>query len=288
MKKFLSLLLAMLMVLSLMTACSTNKVDPTEPQDPTQSDEDGEKHFVENPVKFGFIATLGNSAGTVLEYSNPAREFHYFDSLNTLMMNLQSEKINTSWNIPLVVSKYICAHNDNFAYQEIPATLKYQMGVLKENQEVLDILNNAIVAIKEDGTLDTLTKKYIDEAIDADEIVSDVEIPTFENAKTIKVAVTGDLPPLDYVSADGVPTGFNVALLAEIAKRANVNIEMVTMNADARLLALTTNSVDALFWVQYLHIDEPVDIDDNSDVIDTVALTESYFETRTSQLNFVK
>ena len=36
--------------------------------------------------------------------------------------------------------------------------------------------------------------------------------------ETYVVGVTGDLPPLDYVAADGTPAGFNVALMDAIAE----------------------------------------------------------------------
>ena len=35
-----------------------------------------------------------------------------------------------------------------------------------------------------------------------------VEMPVIEDVDTIKVAVTGSLPLMDYVSEDGIPAGF--------------------------------------------------------------------------------
>ena len=62
------------------------------------------------------------------------------------------------------------------------------------------------------------------------------------------MVVTGDLPPLDYIGADGIPAGFNTAVLAEIGRRLGVNIELVSMQAGSRTLALTSNTADAVFW----------------------------------------
>ena len=54
-----------------------------------------------------------------------------------------------------------------------------------------------------------------------------IPFETFEGAETIRVAVTGDLPPIDYVAADGKAAGFNTALLAEIAKRLKDSITLI-------------------------------------------------------------
>ena len=76
--------------------------------------------------------------------------------------------------------------------------------------------------MKADGSLYTLVGKYIYDA-GAREPEA-VKFEKFEDARTIKVAVTGDLPPIDYIAPDGKPAGFNTAVLAEIAKRLKFNV----------------------------------------------------------------
>ena len=76
------------------------------------------------------------------------------------------------------------------------------------------------------------------------------ELPTFENADTIYIGVTGDLPPMDFVASNGKAAGFNVALLTEIAKQAKVNIELVHIETGARPIALSSGKVDAVFWTK--------------------------------------
>ena len=60
----------------------------------------------------------------------------------------------------------------------------------------------------------------------ADELES-VKFDSFPNAPTIKIAVTGDVPPIDYVAPDGKAAGFNVAILAEIGRKMKINIELM-------------------------------------------------------------
>ena len=76
----------------------------------------------------------------------------------------------------------------------------------------------------------------------------DNEIAEIDSAETIKVGVTGDLPPIDYVDEAGIPAGFNTAVLAEISRRTGKNIELVSIDSGARSLALSEGIVDVVFW----------------------------------------
>ena len=100
-----------------------------------------------------------------------------------------------------------------------------------------------------------------------------VAFEKFEGAETIKVAVTGDLPPIDYVAADGTPAGFNTAILAEIGKRLKVNIELMNVESGARAAALSSKRADVVFWFQ-VRAGEGV----QPDVPEGVILSESYYD----------
>ena len=60
--------------------------------------------------------------------------------------------------------------------------------------------------------------------------------------------VCGDLPPMDFVAANGQAAGFNIALLTEIANRAQVNFELIQIETGARAISLSSGKVDAVFW----------------------------------------
>ena len=77
-----------------------------------------------------------------------------------------------------------------------------------------------------------------------------IALPHFDGAETVKIAVTGALPPMDYVAADGTPAGFNTAVLAEIGQRTGKNIELVVVDSLGRAAALASGAVDAVFWTR--------------------------------------
>lgn len=123
------------------------------------------------------------------------------------------------------------------------------MAVLEKNASLLTKINTAIAGMKPDGTLTALTKNHIDSVLNGEE-PKKVEIPVIKGAETIRVAVTGDLPPMDYTTTNGEPAGFNMAFLAELGKRMSINIELVDIDSGARLSALSAGTVDALFWAR--------------------------------------
>ncbi len=114
------------------------------------------------------------------------------------------------------------------------------MTFLKELIAISSFLN---------GTLDKLIQEQIDAPINGEDVKS-IVVPKIEGAETIKVAVTGALPPMDYVAADGTPAGFNTAVLAEISQRIGKNIELVVVDSIGHATALSSGTVDAVFWTR--------------------------------------
>ncbi len=189
----------------------------------------------------------------------------YYDTLDALLMALNAGDID-GIDIYQSVARYLCATNDNLEMLAKYDTDKerntfaelVQNGIngngfdflmMEDNATLRDEFNDAIADMKADGTLDRLVKEQIDDLIDGGEIKA-VEMPKFDGAETIKVAVTGALPPMDYVAADGMPAGFNTAVLAEIANRIDKNIELVVVDSLGRAAALASGAVDAVFWTR--------------------------------------
>lgn len=172
----------------------------------------------------------------------------FFDNMNAMIAALQAKQIDR-FATSSKVGNYIAAHND--ALQVIDNNFKpvlgYSIGMLEANAAQIEEINTAIKAMKDDGTIDKLVKENIIDVGNGEPAA--MPMPVIEGAPTIKVAVTGDMPAMDFVSADGKPAGFNVAFLSELSKRINKNIELVDVDAGARSAALSSGQVDALFWV---------------------------------------
>ena len=185
-----------------------------------------------------------------------------FDNLNSMVMSLNAGTID-GMIVYFTVGSYLCRQNENLTswidYSEMEKII-YGEEMNIKNRFILDQIlgtdfcflmmedrlplrdefNGALADMKADGTLDALKNSIMD--------LNKVEIPKIDNAETIRVGVTGDLPPIDYVDEAGVPAGFNTAVLAEISKRTGKNIELVSIESGARSLALSQGIVDVVFW----------------------------------------
>ena len=188
--------------------------------------------------------------------------FRYYDSLNAMLMALQAGEVNAI-KVPYYTGKYLCSANDNLMLREEYHPEKateitdwalsrlgsgYSFMMKEENTALRDAFDAQITAMKEDGTLQKLIDQYIIKASEGGEPVA-IAFEKFEG-DPIRIAVTGSLPPMDYVAADGTFAGFNTAVLAEIGKRLQKNIELVQVDSVGRALALSEGTVDVVFWTR--------------------------------------
>ena len=213
---------------------------------------------------FGGVYELNTEANEVsVDNVEPvdAVEAVEFDNLNSMQLALESGMID-EMIVYYTVGQYLCRENENLtswldfsALEEILAEMPVKnrfildqvMGtdfcflMLEDQTALRDEFNQAIADMKADGTLDALKAGIMD-------LDSSVNAEKIDGAETIRVAVTGDLPPMDYIDESGTPAGFNTAIIAEISKRIGKNIELVSIDAGARSTALGSGIVDVVFW----------------------------------------
>ena len=150
--------------------------------------------------------------------------------------------------MPEAVALYLVQNNDKydilFSLNMMPSTISF--GFKRGNTKLQKEFNSAISAMKKDGTLKRLESQYITDLAGSEPKA--VKFQEFKGAQTIKVAVTGDLPPIDYIAANGTPTGYNTAILNEIGKRLKKNIRLISVDAGGRSAALSSERADVVFW----------------------------------------
>ena len=195
-----------------------------------------------------------------------------FDNLNSMVMSLESGEID-GMIVYYLVGSYLCRQNSNmtswidyseledmyggdkiniknrFILDQILGT-DFSFLMMEDHSALRDEFNQAIAGMKEDGTLAALTESIMD--------LDPTEIPKIDGAETIRVGVTGDLPPIDFIDEDGIPAGLNTAVLAEISKRTGKNIELVSIESGARSLALSGGTVDVVFWTRVSSPDQGI------------------------------
>ena len=195
---------------------------------------------------------------------NVKQEIVYFDTLDAMLMALNAGDVDEI-SIYQAVAQYLTHSDPNlvqvtavsegvdesnfmrFARRGLMSN-DFAFMFMEDNEALRDEFDTALASIT-DEEMEKLIQDHITAAIDGDEI-SPIQMPVIEDAETVKVAVTGALPPMDYVAADGSPAGFNTALLAEISSRMGKNIELVVVDSVGRAAALASGTVDAVFWTR--------------------------------------
>ena len=276
-KKIFALMLACLLTAAIFAGCGEEKKDSPVVKIGML------EHLNASEIEFnGFMKSIAET----FALNTPAHEVTYFTNLNTMVMALESGQIDEiSTYKP--VADYLIARYPKIEILE-GHTLEFIdafcFALRAEDTELRDAANNAILEMRNDGTLDKLTKEYITN-VKGDSNTVAVDFNNFEGAETIRIAVTGDLPPLDLVSADGSPAGFNTAVLAELGKRLQKNINIVQVDSAARAAALTSKQADIVFWA-IVPVSEIIPA--NADKPDGIELTSPYYRGRIVHIGLKK
>ena len=232
------------------------------------------------------MKTAWATKGWVIEGGDHSNsEAKFYDSLMLMQMALNAGEIN-EMILPEFVAEYLVKIDKRYAPSCISNSgpMNLCFGFLKENQALANKWNFALISMRDDYTLAGLEQKYIKNfpednsydyiyGIDKNNKQKNnkIKFEHFKDAPTIRVAVTGDLPPVDFVAEDGIAAGYSTAVLAEIGKRLHVNIKLIQVNAGARTAALVSERVDVVFWYEvHKNLAFQPDVDEN------IILSEPY------------
>ena len=207
--------------------------------------------------------------------ANLSADYKYFDKMNDMQLALESGQIDVLSTYQNVAEYMLQKSSDK---EILPSERNLEDSfcfALREGDTKLkNELNKAIKAMISDGTMGKLSKQYTTDLKEGEEPPA-VPITHIDGADTIKVAVTGDLPPFDLVLADGTPAGFSTAVLAEISRRIEKNIELVTVDSAARASILSSKGADVVFWVSVPK--DSILIPANIDQPAGIAVSEPYY-----------
>lgn len=196
----------------------------------------------------------------------------FYSNLNALQMALTAGEINHIV-LPEVTAEYLM--NQNPDYESVLVLHSKGMGLAfgfsADNTGLRDKFSQAVTAMRDDWTLSALEGMYL--ASPGRNAPNPVEFAKFDGAMTITAAVTGDIPPVDYMTADGTPAGFSTAVLAEIGKRLGVNVRLMSVESGARSAALASGRADVVFWYE---VDKGAE--SQPDIPEGVIVSETYYD----------
>jgi ABC-type amino acid transport substrate-binding protein len=174
-------------------------------------------------------------------------KFVLADGLTDALLQLNSGKADVM-EVMDFTGAYLSQRNPNlnlFIYGRSHSTVHMLFSQSKQAQ--YEKVNQALKAMQNDGTTAKLVGRWITQLPSGEE-PSGGSMPVMAGAETIKMGISGDEPPLDYVAADGQPGGFNVAVLKEVSQRSGINIELLSVTGSGRFAALESGKIDAFLW----------------------------------------
>ena len=198
------------------------------------------------------LAEKGQRARWEVVESSAPDSYRFYKDIPSMLLALDAGEIDRMV-LTRPVAEYIVSRNPKFRNSNVVALftrLDFVFGFMNDDngESLRNSFNKALRGIKADGTLDELCAKYIEQPSENDP--ETVKFASFKDSRTLKVAVTGDVPPIDFTAADGTAAGFNTAILAEIGKRIECNIEIIHVDASARIPALSSGRADVVFWFE--------------------------------------
>ena len=232
-------------------------------------------------IKFGVLTKLNSTEDEFTkmwqETFAPRNEnleiiVRFYDSLMAMQMALNAGEINQIV-LPEAAAHYLLNQNPEYEStlslrSKSPYGLAF--GFRGNQKELRDKFNEALKTMEDNWRLAALEGVYIASA--GRTKPEPVKFENFDGAKTIRVAITGDLPPIDFIDADGTPAGFNTAVLAEVGNMLKMNIKLVNIDSGARTAALASGRADVVFWYEINGESQK-----QSDVPDGVILSVPYY-----------
>lgn len=234
-----------------------------------------------------FRKMVEKSGNIVVMTNNPVMpEFSFYRSMNEMILALNAGEIDEIL-MPEAVADYTLDLHPEYTINCIVITRNspylLSFGFNADNKELAVSFDKAIREIKRDGTLINLQGKYViapntavleeSSIVNPDDTHAHVLFRKFEGAKEIKAAVTGDMPPIDYIAPDGSAQGFNVAILAEICGRLGLNVKLLSIESGSRAAMLSSGRADVVFWFEHRRGSSAL-----HDVPKGIILSEPYYE----------
>lgn len=117
----------------------------------------------------------------------------------------------------------------------------YAFVIAKENEELLEAVNGALEELKEDGTIDNITKNYIGAESEVGKYP--YEKQDVERTGTLTVATNAEFPPYESYE-NGEVVGIDIDIMQAVCDKLGLEMQIEDMAFDSIISAVSTGKVD--------------------------------------------
>lgn len=119
---------------------------------------------------------------------------------------------------------------------------EYAMVIAKDNDELLDQINEALVSLQEDGTIDSIVANYIGDDTKGLSPYVTPEGTTYENG-TLVVATNATFKPYEYYEGTEI-VGIDMDIIRAIGDKLHMDIDIEDMEFDTIINAVSSHKAD--------------------------------------------
>lgn len=184
--------------------------------------------------------------------------YRAYGSMDETLYALRAGDVAAIWACD-VSARYLLKTEDDLKQIDISDTsdiqhtseARFEFGMATANtssgRELSEELDSALLILKQNGTLEQLTAYYIDEADQAELLSASASGSGAGRARKLRVGITGAVPPIELIDDRGIPYGFCVALMNELGRSIDRDIEFVVLDNETIFSQLMDGYIDVVF-----------------------------------------
>ena len=187
-------------------------------------------------------AFTGSSHDQILSQFVDGVEFQYFDDFSSQLLALQTGNLDAVINDLPVVRLAVSRQPELAVFPEMVAPDDYGLALPKDSP-LTDPFSAIIARYAEDGTLAALEEKWMG----PDESVKTIDVGEYEAPNgVLRYGHDSTMEPMSYVGDSGQSLGYEVELVAMIAKELGMELEITQGNFSGLLPMLSTGMLDVV------------------------------------------
>ena len=188
------------------------------------------------------LGTTGDIFASDYEGDEAGTQVERFNKGNEAVTSLKQGKIDCVLIDEQPAKAFVESNNDLTILEEPFEVEDYAICISKENTELKEQINNALVTMKDDGTLDNIINNYIgDDTVGKTPYESPADVDRSNG--TLTMATNAYFPPYEYYDGQEV-VGIDADMAQAIADRLGMELVIEDMEFASIITAVQTGKAD--------------------------------------------
>jgi polar amino acid transport system substrate-binding protein len=247
-RKFIAVLAVLGMIAAIFTGCTANSdLNSTQSTASTASEANSDKVKISDIEDVTGITiavqqgTIGNDLAEEIKTKDPKTTVTSFEKYIDAITALKQTKADAIIMDNAPAEFFVKENADLMILAKELTTEEYALAIKKGNDDLLKSVNEALAAMKADGTLAAIILKYQKDA----SMVTTVDLNKGATGGKLTMGTETGFAPYEYKEGS-VILGIDVEIAAYIAKKMNKELVITDMAFDSLIPSLTSSKIDII------------------------------------------